>query len=129
MFKLFTASILASTLGLGGVQTAEACGRCSQACVSAPSCVMPHGGMPVPAAAPGAPSGHEGHAMPASPQAAGSGTYRRFSYEPGTEIPATVVPVYRSAPAQRYSAPSHRWVPASELPKTDPYKYSGGRWK
>jgi len=38
-------------------------------------------------------------------------------------------PVYRAAPVQRFSAPSRHWVPASELPKTDPYKYSGGRWK
>lgn len=62
-------------------------------------------------------------------QVAGSGTYRRFSYEPGTEAPVTPAPVYRAAPVQRFSAPSRHWVPASELPKTDPFKYSGGRWQ
>lgn len=111
MFKFFTAGIVASTLSLGGAQPVQAGGHCSSARASVPVYAAPNGGTTV-----------------VPQQAAGSGTYRRFSYEPGTEAPAAPAPVYRSAPVQRFSAPSRHWVPASELPKTDPFKYSGGRW-
>lgn len=112
MFKLFTAGIVASTLSLGGAQLAQAGGHCSGARASVPVYAVPNGATTV-----------------VPQQAAGSGTYRRFSYEPGTEATATPAPVYRAAPVQRFSAPSRHWVPASELPKTDPFKYSGGRWQ
>lgn len=112
MLKLFTAGILASTLSLSGAQPVQAGGRCAAVRPSAPVAVAPSG---------------ETTVVPQ--QVAGSGTYRRFSYEPGTEAPVTPAPVYRAAPVQRYSVPSRHWVPASELPKTDPFKYSGGRWQ
>ena len=114
MFKLFTVGLLASTLGLGSVEAAQACGRgrccnsrtCTPAC-AAPTCAAP--------AAPAAPMGHEDHAAPAPPQA-NAETYRRFSYEP--TAPA--------APAAQYRVPARSQTPSYFLPKTDPRRFNGG---
>lgn len=98
MLKFLTAGVLATTLGFGGVEAAQACGGgrcCVRTCAPtcAPSCAAP-------AVAP-APMGHEGHAVPAPPPEApqaSTGTYRRYSYEP-----AVAAPVYR-APMRSYGS-------------------------
>ena len=99
MLKLFTIGVLASTLGLGGVEAAQACGGgrcCVRTC--APVCAAPSCAAPAPA-----PMGHEDHAVPAPPQA-DAGTYRRYSYEPSMAAPAYRAPMRSYGSSNQFDA-------------------------
>lgn len=103
MLKFLTIGVLASTLGLGGVEAAQACGGgrcCVRTC--APTCAAPSCAAPAPA-----PMGHEDHAVPAPPPSApqaNAGTYRRYSYEPSMAAPAYRAPMRGYGSSNQFDA-------------------------